>query len=149
MRAVVQRVKKASVSVSSEDIAEIHNGILILLGVSESDTEKDIDYIVEKCVNLRVFDDAQGVMNLSVADIGGEVLLVSQFTLYGDVRKGRRPSYTEAARPDAAAGLFAQAAAAFRQKYPKLQTGKFQAEMEVSLVNDGPVTILLDSKKFF
>ena len=149
MRAVVQRVKKASVSVGSEDIAEIHNGILILLGISESDTEKDIDYIVEKCVNLRVFDDAQGVMNLSVADIGGEVLLVSQFTLYGDVRKGRRPSYIEAARPDAAAGLFAQTAAAFRQKYPKLQTGKFQAEMDVSLVNDGPVTILLDSKKFF
>ena len=149
MRAVVQRVKEASVTVGGEAIAGIGPGILVLLGVSDDDTQKDMEYIAGKCVNLRIFEDAEDVMNLSLADIGGEVLLVSQFTLYGDARKGRRPSYIRAAQPERARELFAQTVLAFRERCAKVRTGRFQAQMDVALVNDGPVTILLDSRKEF
>lgn len=149
MRAVVQRVKNASVFVEDAEISRIENGILVFLGIAGDDTEKDMEYIVEKCVNLRIFEDAENVMNLSVQDIEGEILLVSQFTLYGDARKGRRPSYQKAAPPDMARGLFQKCIWLFEQKYSKVRTGKFQADMQVALINDGPVTILLDSKKDF
>ena len=149
MRAVVQRVKNASVFVEDAEISRIENGILVFLGIAGDDTEKDMEYIVEKCVNLRIFEDAEKVMNLSVQDIEGEILLVSQFTLYGDARKGRRPSYQKAAPPDMARGLFQKCIWLFEQKYSKVRTGKFQADMQVALINDGPVTILLDSKKDF
>ncbi len=149
MRAVVQRVKKASVAVEGETIASIGLGILVLLGIADDDTQKDMEYIAEKCVNLRIFEDAEDVMNLSLQDVEGELLLVSQFTLYGDARKGRRPSYIKAAPPEQARDLFLQCVHVFREKCGRLQTGKFQAEMDVSLVNDGPVTILLDSRKEF
>ena len=149
MRAVVQRVKNASVFVEDAEISRIENGILVFLGIAADDTEKDMEYIVEKCVNLRIFEDAENVMNLSVQDIEGEILLVSQFTLYGDARKGRRPSYQKAAPPDLARGLFQKCIWLFEQKYSKVRTGKFQADMQVALINDGPVTILLDSKKDF
>ena len=149
MRAVVQRVKNASVFVEDAEISRIENGILVFLGIAGDDTEKDMEYIVEKCVNLRIFEDAENVMNLSVQDIEGEILLVSQFTLDGDARKGRRPSYQTAASPDMARGLFQKCIWLFEQKYSKVRTGKFQAEMQVALINDGPVTILLDSKKDF
>ena len=149
MRAVVQRVKNASVFVEDAEISRIENGILVFLGIAADDTEKDMEYIVEKCVNLRIFEDAENVMNLSVQDIEGEILLVSQFTLYGDARKGRRPSYQKAAPSDMARGLFQKCIWLFEQKYSKVRTGKFQADMQVALINDGPVTILLDSKKDF
>ena len=149
MRAVVQRVKNASVFVEDAEISRIENGILVFLGIAGDDTEKDMEYIVEKCVNLRIFEDAENVMNLSVQYIEGEILLVSQFTLYGDARKGRRPSYQKAASPDMARGLFQKCIWLFEQKYSKVRTGKFQADMQVALINDGPVTILLDSKKDF
>ncbi len=149
MRAVVQRVKNASVFVEDAEISRIENGILVFLGIAADDTEKDMEYIVEKCVNLRIFEDAENVMNLSVQDIEGEILLVSQFTLYGDARKGRRPSYQKAAPPDMARGLFQKCIWLFEQKHSKVRTGKFQADMQVALINDGPVTILLDSKKDF
>ncbi|MBC5647104.1 D-aminoacyl-tRNA deacylase [Christensenella tenuis] len=149
MRAVVQRVKNASVYVDGEAISQIGTGLVVLIGISSEDSDRDMEYIAEKCVNLRIFEDAGDVMNLSVKDIGGEILLVSQFTLYGDARKGRRPSYIKAATPDAARDLFEKCVYLFRKKYEKIQIGKFQAEMQVSLVNDGPVTILLDSKKEF
>lgn len=149
MRAVVQRVKSASVSVDGETVAKTGAGILVLLGIAADDTQKDMEYIADKCVNLRIFEDADDVMNLSVGDIGGEILLVSQFTLYGDARKGRRPSYSKAAPPDMASGIYEQAVSVFRQKYANIKTGRFQAHMEVELINDGPVTILLDSNKEF
>lgn len=149
MRAVVQRVKNASVCAGGEIIGQIGTGLLILLGISTEDSDRDMEYIAEKCVNLRVFEDEEDVMNLSVKDIGGEILVVSQFTLYGDARKGRRPSYIKAASPDMARDLFKKCVFLFRQKYEKIQIGKFQAEMQVSLINDGPVTILLDSKREF
>lgn len=149
MRAVVQRVKNASVCAGGEIISQIGTGLLILLGISTEDSNRDMEYIAEKCVNLRVFEDEEDVMNLSVKDIGGEILVVSQFTLYGDARKGRRPSYIKAASPDMARDLFKKCVFLFRQKYEKIQSGKFQAEMQVSLINDGPVTILLDSKREF
>ena len=149
MRSVVQRVKNASVCAGGEIISQIGTGLLILLGISTEDSNRDLEYIAEKCVNLRVFEDEEDVMNLSVKDIGGEILVVSQFTLYGDARKGRRPSYIKAASPDMARDLFKKCVFLFRQKYEKIQSGKFQAEMQVSLINDGPVTILLDSKREF
>lgn len=149
MRAVVQRVKNATVAVDGETVSKIDMGLLVLLGISTEDTEKDMDYIAEKCVNLRIFEDSEAVMNLSVKDVAGEILVVSQFTLYGDARKGRRPSYIRAASPDTARDLFERCVFLFCKKYEKIQIGKFQAEMQVSLINDGPVTILLDSKKEF
>ncbi|MEA5003964.1 MAG: D-aminoacyl-tRNA deacylase [Christensenella sp.] len=149
MRAVVQRVKNASVTVEGNTISSIGAGLLVLVGISGDDTRRDMEYIADKCLNLRIFEDANDVMNLSLRDIGGELLLVSQFTLYGDARKGRRPSYIHAAPPDAARDMFAECVEVFRGKWEKIQTGQFQATMDVFLVNDGPVTILLDSKKEF
>ena len=149
MRAVVQRVKNASVSVDGDIVAKIDAGIVVLLGIAQDDTVKDMEYIADKCVNLRIFEDGQDVMNLSLKDIGAELLLVSQFTLYGDARKGRRPSYIKAAPPEDARDLFEQCIYIVRERCDRLQTGTFQADMDVALVNDGPVTILLDSRKEF
>ncbi len=149
MRAVIQKVKSASVCVEGERIAEIGAGLMVLLGIGREDAEADIIYIAEKCANLRIFDDEEGVMNLSLNDVGGELLLVSQFTLYADARKGRRPSYIKAAPPDEARQLFERCVEIFKERCKNVQTGQFQAMMDVSLVNDGPVTILLDSKKEF
>lgn len=148
MRAVVQRVTSASVTVDSKITGQIGNGLLILLGVSREDTEKDVHYLVEKIAGLRIFDDADGKMNLSIVETAGAILAVSQFTLYGDTRKGRRPSYIDAAAPERANELYELFVAEAR-KHVKVETGVFQAMMQVELVNDGPVTILLDSTKLF
>jgi len=149
MRAVLQRVSSAKVTVEGETVGEIGKGILVFLGVSRADTEKDALYLVEKTLNLRIFEDVAGKMNLSLLDIKGEFLVVSQFTLYGDARKGRRPSFIEAAAPAEASRLYEFFAAEARRQIEKVETGKFQAMMDVELVNDGPVTILLDSAKLF
>lgn len=149
MRAVVQRVTKAGVRVDGNLAGSIGTGFAVLLGVSGDDSEKDIEYLVEKLVNLRVFDDSEGKMNISLLDIGGELLIVSQFTLYGDCRKGRRPSYDKAARPEAARGLYEAFVKRCRDCGVKVETGIFQAMMDVEIHNDGPVTLLLDSKKEF
>lgn len=148
MRAVVQRVLNASVAIGGTVKGEIGKGYLVLLGIEENDTEKDLDYIAEKLLGLRVFEDEAGKMNRSVLDAGGSILLVSQFTLYGDVRKGRRPSFTRAARPEKAIPLYEAMIARLRAALP-VETGEFGADMQVSLVNDGPVTILLDSERTF
>lgn len=149
MRAVIQRVSQAKVSVDGATTGEIGKGILILLGVSRDDSEKEADYLLEKTLNLRIFEDDAGKMNLSLLDIKGELLVVSQFTLYGDARKGRRPSFIEAAAPDEANRLYEYFVAQARKHLSKVETGRFQAMMDVELVNDGPVTILLDSSKLF
>ncbi len=149
MRAVIQRVSRARVSVDGETTGEIGKGILVLLGVSREDSEKEADYLLEKILNLRIFEDEAGKMNLSLLDIEGELLVVSQFTLYGDARKGRRPSYIKAALPDEANRLYKFFVEEARKKINRVETGKFQAMMNVELVNDGPVTILLDSSKLF
>ncbi len=148
MRAVVQRVKSASVSVGGSVIGEIAKGYMVLLGVEDVDTEADMEYICDKLLGLRVFEDAEGKMNLDIADVGGSILLISQFTLYGDARKGRRPSFIKAARPETAIPLY-EAAIARLGASVRVETGEFGAEMDVALINDGPVTILLDSKKTF
>lgn len=149
MRAVIQRVSRAKVSVAGETTGEIEKGILILLGVSREDSEKEAEYLLEKTLNLRIFEDEAGKMNLSLLDIKGELLVVSQFTLYGDARKGRRPSFIEAAAPPEANRLYEYFVAQARKQISKVATGRFQAMMDVELVNDGPVTILLDSSKLF
>ena len=149
MRAVVQRVSRAKVTVDDEITGEIGGGLLVLLGVAAKDDEKDADYLVEKIVNLRVFEDADDKMNLSLLDIKGEILVVSQFTLYGDTRRGRRPSFIDAAPPAQANQLYRYFVERSRQHVPKVATGRFQAMMDVELVNDGPVTIMLDSEKTF
>ena len=149
MRCVVQRVKEASVTVEGETVGAIGPGILALIGVSTEDTDKDFKYILDKVPNLRIFDDENGVMNRSVLDVGGSILAVSQFTLYGDARGGRRPSYFRAAGPEPANELYERAVAAWRENGIHVETGRFRTEMMVSLVNDGPVTILLDSEKAF
>lgn len=148
MRAVVQLVKKASVTIEKKTTGAIGPGLLVLLGVARSDTGKDVEYMVDKILNLRIFPDQEGKMNLSVRDINGEVLVVSQFTLFGDCRKGRRPSYSHAAPPETADALY-QAFVAAMGKYLRVATGTFQAMMEVELINDGPVTLLVDSTKEF
>lgn len=148
MRAVVQRVLNASVAIGGTVKGEIGRGYLVLLGIEENDTEKDLDYIAEKLLGLRVFEDEAGKMNRSVLDAGGSILLVSQFTLYGDARKGRRPSFIRAARPEKAIPLYEAMIARLRAALP-VETGEFGADMQVSLVNDGPVTILLDSERTF
>jgi D-tyrosyl-tRNA(Tyr) deacylase len=145
MRVVVQRVTEARVTVAGEIVGEIGAGLLVLLGVARDDTTSDADYLAEKTTNLRIFDDAEGKMNRSLLDIGGEMLVVSQFTLYGDVRRGRRPSYSDAAEPEKANGLYEYFVNRVRSIGAKVETGVFQAMMKVSLINDGPVTILLDS----
>ena len=149
MRAVVQRVANASVTVGEETVGAVGAGLMVLIGVSKEDTDKDLKYIVEKVMNLRVFDDENGVMNRSVLDVGGSILAVSQFTLYGDARGGRRPSYFRAAGPEPANEQYERAVAAWRDSGIHVETGRFRTEMMVSLVNDGPVTILLDSGKEF
>ena len=149
MRAVLQRVSRAKVSVDGEIVGEIGRGILVLLGVSREDTQKEAFYLLEKTLNLRIFEDAEGKMNLSLLDIKGELLVVSQFTLYGDARKGRRPSFIKAAAPEKANKLYEFFVAEARKQIGKVETGRFQAMMKVESVNDGPVTILLDSEKLF
>lgn len=148
MRAVVQRVSSASVTVRGEVVGAIERGLLALLGVEQGDTSDDASMLADKLVGLRIFDDADGKMNLSVADVGGAILLVSQFTLLGDARKGRRPSFIHAAEPPVAHSLYEEVAAAVRAHVP-VAVGRFQEQMQVALVNDGPVTILLDSRKLF
>jgi D-tyrosyl-tRNA(Tyr) deacylase len=149
MRAVVQRVTKASVTVQDTIVGSIGLGLLVLLGVSRSDAVVAADYIVDKVLGLRVFEDDGGRMNLSVREVGGSVLVVSQFTLYGDVRRGKRPSFDEAARPEQARALYDYVVSKIREQGTECSTGEFQAMMQVSLVNDGPVTILIDSEKLF
>lgn len=149
MRAVIQRVSRAKVTVGDEITGEIGKGLLILLGVSVRDSEKDASYLVDKVLNLRIFEDAAEKMNLSLLDIKGELLVVSQFTLYGDVTRGRRPSFIDAAPPERANHLYDVFVAEAGKKVANVQTGRFQAMMDVELVNDGPVTILLDSEKKF
>ena len=149
MRAVVQRVTDADVPVDNKITGSIGKGYVVLLGVEDGDTEADADYMVEKITGLRVFEDNEGKMNLSMMDIGGELLSVSQFTLLADARKGRRPSFVKAARPDEANRLYRYFNEKVREKGIKVGEGVFQAEMLVRINNDGPVTILLDSKKLF
>lgn len=149
MRAVIQRVEKASVSVEGEIRGQIGAGFLVLIGVEEGDGDADFKYIAEKAPNLRVFEDEQGKMNRSLLDVGGEVLAVSQFTLLGDARGGRRPSFITAARPETADPMYERLVADWRARGIRVETGVFGAHMKVSLVNDGPVTILLDSRRRF
>ncbi len=149
MRCVLQRVSRASVTVEGRVTGEIGKGFLALLGVEEGDGEADMRYLADKVAGLRVFEDANGKMNLSVQDVGGAVLAVSQFTLLGDARHGRRPSFIAAARPETAIPLYEGFCACLRAAGLRVETGVFQAHMDVALVNDGPVTILLDSKKGF
>ena len=146
MRAVIQRVKNAQVAVEGSVVGQIGKGALILLGISKDDAQNDLDYLVDKVFNLRIFEDAAGKMNLSCAEAGGQFLVVSQFTLYGDCRKGRRPSFDRAAEPKTAENFYNDFVEALRKQNSKVETGKFKAMMDVSLVNDGPVTFILDSK---
>jgi len=145
----VQRVKKASVSINGETKGEIGEGLVVLLGVGEGDTTSDADYLADKTVNLRIFEDAEGKLNLSCLDIGGELLIVSQFTLYGDCRKGRRPSFSSAAEPGIADRLYEYYVQAVRDRGLRVATGVFREEMLVEIHNHGPVTLLLDSRKEF
>src|SRR2546423_7997977 len=149
MRAVVQRVTKAAVTVENSVVGAIGLGLLVLLGVSRSDTTTSADYMIDKLLGLRVFEDPEGKMNLSVRDVGGAVLVVSQFTLFGDVRRGKRPSFDDAARPEQARALYEYVVGKIRDQGVGCSTGEFQAMMQFSLVNDGPVTVLIDSDKLF
>lgn len=148
MRAVVQRVTSASVTIGGERTAEIQAGLMVLLGVEVGDTEKDAQYMADKLLHLRIFEDENGVSNRSVLEEQGSILLVSQFTLAGDARKGRRPSYINAARPEEAVPLYERVKALLKEQVP-VQCGTFRAEMQVALVNDGPFTILLSSRREF
>ena len=145
MRALIQRVTQASVSVDGEVLGQIGPGLVVFVGIAQSDGQSEIEYIVSKTVNLRIFTDTEGRFNLSALDLGLELLVVSQFTLYGDTRRGRRPSFSRAAAPDEAAALFADTLDVFRDTGLTVQTGRFQAYMNVTIHNDGPVTIMLDS----
>jgi D-aminoacyl-tRNA deacylase len=147
MRSVIQRVSQAGVQVAGIEVARIKEGILALVAISHQDTEKDLQWMAKKIIELRIFDDAQGKLNLSLQDVGGKLLIVSQFTLYGDCRKGRRPSYSQAAPPSEAQRLYRQFIEIVRQRIPDVQTGQFQAMMEVALTNSGPVTLVLDSSE--
>lgn len=149
MRAVVQRVSRAKVTVEGSITGEIGRGFLVLLGVAEGDKTEDARYLAQKIAGLRVFEDADGKMNLGLLDVGGEMLVVSQFTLLGDCRKGRRPSFVAAARPEQADALYQQFVQAVKEQGIGVRTGRFQQHMDVELVNDGPVTLLLDSGKAF
>ena len=149
MRAVVQKVSQSKVTVDGEITGEIGQGLMVLLGVTHEDTEADAKYMAEKIANLRIFEDDDEKLNLSVKDIGGAVLSVSQFTLYGDCRRGRRPSFTDAARPEQANALYETFNTYLREEGVPVETGRFQTHMMVELTNDGPVTMLLDSSKNF
>ena len=149
MRAVVQRVSSSKVTVGDRVTGQINKGLLVLLGVTHEDTSKDVDYMIDKILNLRIFEDENEKMNLSLKDIGGELLVVSQFTLYGDCRKGKRPSFTNAARPDVATKLYEEFVQKAKNNDIVVGTGEFGAHMMVDLTNDGPVTILLESNKAF
>lgn len=150
MRAVLQRVSEASVAVDGQVIGEIGKGVMVLFGMLGTDDEKTMDYMLDKIMNLRIFEDENGKMNLSLLDIGGEMLMVPNFTLYGDARKGRRPGYSGGAAPEVARELFERLCAKAKEgPVKKVATGQFQAYMQVALVNDGPVTLLLDSEKLF
>ncbi len=148
MKAVVQRTTRAGVSIDGNTVGRIDRGLLVLLGIEPDDGEADIEYMVKKCSGLRIFEDENGKMNLSVQDVGGSILLVSQFTLLGDARKGNRPSFTGAAVPEKAIPIYERAISELAKRLP-VQTGVFGADMQVELVNDGPVTILLDSKRTY
>lgn len=147
MKAIVQRVKNAHVRVEDIRISEIGTGLLVLLGIQEGDLEKEADFLVDKILHLRIFEDGQGKMNLSLKDVQGELLVVSQFTLLGDCRKGRRPSFTRAAAPDRAKALYEYFIHRARESGMAAQSGQFQALMEISLVNQGPVTLILDTRE--
>lgn len=149
MKAVLQRVASASVKVEGEVVGEIEGGLLVLLGVEQGDSDRDLDYLADKTLNLRIFEDAAGKMNLSVKDICGEVLVVSQFTLLGDCRKGRRPGFSRAAEPDLADDYYRRFVARLSRTGLQVATGTFRARMQVELINDGPVTMLLDSRREF
>ncbi|MGD9569283.1 MAG: D-aminoacyl-tRNA deacylase [Sedimentibacter sp.] len=149
MRGVVQRVRHANVSVDNKIIGNINHGILLLLGVEDTDDEKDLEYMCDKIPNLRIFEDENGKMNKSLTDVNGQLLVISQFTLLGDARKGRRPSFTQAAVPDKAIPMYEAFIEKMKEREIFTQSGEFGADMQVELVNDGPVTILLDSKKIF
>jgi D-tyrosyl-tRNA(Tyr) deacylase len=149
MRAVVQRVTRANVTIDGEIAGEIENGLVVLLGIARDDTREDADYLVPKIAQLRIFDDADGKMNRSLKDIDGGLLIVSQFTLYGDVRRGLRPSWSDAAAPEVAEPLYDYFVESSRKLLGRVETGSFRKMMLVELVNDGPVTILLDSRKRF
>lgn len=147
MRIVIQRVSEASVTISKEKVAEIDNGLLILVGIEDSDTDEDINWLVGKISNLRIFPDDNEVMNLSVKDVNGEIIVVSQFTLHASTKKGNRPSYIKASKPDFAIPMYEKFVADLEVELgKKIQTGQFGADMKVALVNDGPVTIIIDSK---
>ena len=146
MRAVVQRVKQSSVKAGNEIVGQIGSGLLVLLGVARGDTASDANYMVNKIINLRIFEDQDGKMNRSLLDTGGELLAVSQFTLLADCRKGRRPSFVAAAEPQQATDLYEKFVDLVREKGVSVQTGRFQAMMEVALINDGPVTIIIESR---
>jgi len=146
MRALIQRVDGASITVDQKEISRIDQGVLVLLGVGRNDTKEDAEYLLDKIINLRIFEDAAGKMNLSLLETGGEMLVVSQFTLWADCRKGRRPSFTDAAEPQTARNLYRYFVETARARMDRVQEGEFQAMMKVGLVNDGPVTILLDSE---
>lgn len=149
MRAVLQRVTRASVKVENEVVGEIAAGLVVLLGIARDDTEQDAKYLVEKIAWLRIFDNAEGRMNLSIVEMGGELLIISQFTLYGDARRGRRPSWSDAAQPERAEPLYNFFVEEARRSVGRIATGSFRRTMQVELVGDGPVTILLDSRKIF
>jgi D-tyrosyl-tRNA(Tyr) deacylase len=149
MRGVVQRVKRANVAVDGKILGEINHGILLFLGVDDTDNEKDLEYMCDKVPNLRIFEDEDGKMNKSLIDVEGSLLVISQFTLLGDARKGRRPSFIQAAVPDKAIPMYESFINKMKEKEINTQCGEFGADMQVELVNDGPVTILLDSKKLF
>lgn len=149
MRVVLQRVTRASVNIEGETVGEIGAGMLVLLGIARDDTERDVDYLLEKIIALRIFEDEAGHMNLSLAETGGALLVVSQFTLYGDARRGRRPSFSDAAPPELAETLYEKFVQRACQSVERVATGGFRKMMQVELVNDGPVTILLDSRKLF
>jgi D-tyrosyl-tRNA(Tyr) deacylase len=149
MRAIIQRVSQASVVVDKQTVGAIGQGLMILLGVAQGDTPQDVAYLADKTAGLRIFEDDNGKMNLSVEEIDGGILVVSQFTLLGDCRKGRRPGFTDAAPPELADTLYEQYVDALRKRDITIATGVFRADMQVALVNDGPVTIMLDSRKQF
>lgn len=149
MRAIVQKVKKASVSIDGELYSSINSGLLVFIAVTHTDTEKDKDYMIDKILGLRIFEDQDGKMNLSLDDVGGEIMVISQFTLYGDVRRGKRPSFTRSAGGDFAENMYLDFVEGIRTGEYDVKTGEFGADMKVQLINDGPVTIQLDSEKLY